>query len=47
MTSIILSKFFHIWANAIIVNPCTKFCCDSSTDNEDNSGGGGGGAASD
>ena len=42
MTSLILCNFFHIWADALIVNPCAKFRCDRSTNNEDNRGGGGG-----
>ena len=41
MTSLILCKyFFYICANALIVNPCTKFCCDIAPNNEDNKGGG-------
>ena len=29
-------QIFHIWANPLFVNPCTKFCCDRATSNEDN-----------
>ena len=36
MTSLTLCKFFHVWANALIVNPCTKFRCDKFTNKEDN-----------
>ena len=28
--------FFHVWVNALIVNPCTKFRCERPTNNEDN-----------
>ena len=38
MTSLTLCNFFHIWANILIVNPCTKFRCDRSTNNKDNKG---------